>query len=198
MQEVYCILLTLKRALGILRINSGRCYWNVFNQKEPALNNPIRRARPERTGVRAPLGDLELAVMRHVWDCEAQGCQGADIQQVLERQRPTALTTVLTTLDRLREKGIVRREREGKAYRYWAVLDEEQLQERIVTGVMDRLIAQFPKAVAAYFAQQEMNGQEDAAGLSDLVKRVAAAGSLQGGTDQQSKAVPEGENSDGR
>ena len=162
------------------------------------MNNPIRRARPERTGVRAPLGDLEMAVMRHVWDCETRGCQGADIQQVLERQRPTALTTVLTTLDRLREKGIVRRERAGKAYRYWAVFDEEQLQERIVTGVMDRLIAQFPKAVAAYFAQQGADGQADAAGLSDLVQRVEAAGSLQGQVDQQSKAAPEGENSDGR
>jgi predicted transcriptional regulator len=138
--------------------------------------------------------------MRHVWDCGAVGCQGADVQHALDRQRPVALTTILTTLDRLREKGIVRREREGKAYRYWPMLSEEQLQERIVTGVMDRLIAQFPKAVAAYFAQQGLAGQEtDAAGLSDLARRVEAINSVQQGEDRQrSQDEPEEENSDGR
>ena len=164
------------------------------------MNNPIRRARPERTGIRAPLGDLELSVMRHVWGCGVDGCQGADVQQALDKERPVALTTILTTLDRLRDKGIVRREREGKAYRYWPVLSEEQLQERIVTGVMDRLIAQFPQAVAAYFAQQGLAGQEtDAAGLSDLARRVETISSVQQGEErQQAQDEPEEENSDGR
>lgn len=116
--------------------------------------NMIRRIRPEKTGVRAPLGDLEKAVMRHVWRCGDAGCLGSDMQQALETERPIALTTVLTTLDRLFDKGILRREREGRAYRYRALLSEEQLQQRIVEGVLGELIAQFPKAVAAYFAQQ--------------------------------------------
>ena len=128
--------------------------------------------------------------MRHVWGCGGSGCQGAEVQQALDRQRPVALTTILTTLDRLREKGIVRRERDGKAYRYWPALSEEQLQERIVTGVMDRLIAQFPQAVAAYFAQQGLTGQ-DAERLSALARQLEAV-----------RALPqdevEGKNSDGR
>lgn len=138
--------------------------------------------------------------MRHVWDCGADGCQGTDVQQALDRERPVALTTILTTLDRLRDKGIVRREREGKAYRYWPLLSEEQLQERIVTGVMDRLIAQFPKAVAAYFVQQGLAGQEaDAAGLSDLARRVETIRSVQQGEEpHQAQGESEAENNDGR
>jgi predicted transcriptional regulator len=138
--------------------------------------------------------------MRHVWDCGADGCQGTDVQQALDRERPVALTTILTTLDRLRDKGIVRREREGKAYRYWPLLSEEQLQERIVTGVMDRLIAQFPKAVAAYFVQQGLAGQEaDAAGLSDLARRVETIRSVQQGEEpHQAQDESEAENNDGR
>ncbi len=156
------------------------------------MNNPIRRARPERTGIRAPLGELELSVMRHIWDCGINGCQGADIQQALDRQRPVALTTILTTLDRLRDKGIVRREREGKAYRYWPLLSEDQLQERIVVGVMDRLISQFPKAVAAYFAQQGLTGSEaDSAKLSDLARQVEAIASQQ--TEGKRQAAQEEE-----
>jgi predicted transcriptional regulator len=130
----------------------------------------IRRIRPEKTGVRAPLGDLEAEVMRYVWDCGAQGCLGAEVQQVLERNRPTALTTVLTTLERLREKGILQREREGKAYRYRAALSEEQLQQRIVEGVLGDLIAQFPKAVATYFSQQGLETAPET--LAPLAERL--------------------------
>ena len=109
--------------------------------------------------------------MRLIWDCGEPGCLGLDVQRSQEADHPVALTTVLTTLDRLMDKGILRREREGKAYRYWAVLSEDALQQRIVGGMLDRLIAQFPKAVAAYFVQQESMGS---ASLSELAQRLEA------------------------
>ena len=137
------------------------------------MNNFIRRTKPEKTGVHAPLGDLEQAVMREVWDSGAQGVLGGEVQETLAAGRPIAITTVLTTLDRLRDKGIVRRDREGKAYRYWAAVTEDELQQRIVGGVLDRLIAQFPRAVATYFAQQdEHDGAGNAAPLSEMARRI--------------------------
>lgn len=148
-----------------------------FDQESHTLNNPIRRSRPEKTGIRAPLGDLELSVMQHIWACPHDGCLATDVQQALDRVRPLALTTILTTLDRLCKKGILRRERIGKAYRYWATVNEDQLQQRIVEGVLSNLIAQFPKAVAAYFAQQgspSVSNTENAEKLADLAERVEA------------------------
>jgi predicted transcriptional regulator len=136
--------------------------------QEKEFMSLIRRVRPQKTGIRAPLGDLEQAVMRCLWDCGHPDCQAADVQQRLAAAgRPAALTTVLTTLDRLYEKGIVRRERVGKAYRYAPAVSEEQLQQRIVAGVLGDLIAQFPKAVATYFAQQGLTGAAEEEGSSD-------------------------------
>jgi predicted transcriptional regulator len=134
----------------------------------------IRRIRPQRTGVRAPLGDLEQAVMRCLWERGDAGCSATDVQQRLAvQERPVALTTVLTTLDRLYDKGIVRRDRTGKASRYAAALSEEQLQRRIVEGVLGDLIARFPKAVATYFAQQGLAGEGgDTRALADLARRL--------------------------
>jgi len=78
-------------------------------------------------------------------------------------------------------------------------VNERDLQQRIVEGVLSNLTAQFPKAVAAYFAQQGMDGREEnAAGLADLVQRVEAASPLTSRPDQQSQAGPEGEDSHGR
>ena len=143
------------------------------DQESHTLNNPIRRSRPEKTGIRAPLGDLELSVMQHIWACPHDGCLATDVQQALDRVRPLALTTILTTLDRLCKKGILRRERIGKAYRYWATVNENQLQQRIVEGVLSNLITQFPEAVAAHFARQrdaQTPGSETA--LADLAQHV--------------------------
>ena len=149
-----------------------------MTERPPTLNDPTRRARPEKTGIRAPLGDLEMAVMQHVWACPHDGCLAADVQQTLERVRPLALTTILTTLDRLCKKGILRRERDGKAYRYWATVSERDLQQRIVEGVLSNLTALFPQAVAAYFARRE---DADKAGqLADLAQRVEAMSEPQG------------------
>ena len=137
----------------------------------------IRRVRPKKTGVRAPLGDLEQEVMRHVWACGATGCLGAELQEALESHHAVALSTVLTTLERLRDKGILTREREGKAYRYWALLSEEELQRRIVEGVLGDLISQFPQAVAAYFSQQgltDASKTDEKITLDELARRLEA------------------------
>jgi predicted transcriptional regulator len=106
--------------------------------------------------------------MRYVWANAEQGCLAADLQQALEAERPSALTTLLTTLDRLHSKGIVHREREGKAYRFFPAVTQEELEQRIVQGVLDNLIARFPKAVATYFSESG----DDVSSLSALARLV--------------------------
>ena len=146
----------------------------------------IQRIRPKRTGVRAPLGHLEMEVMRYIWPCGEAGCLAIEVRESLEQSRPVALTTVLTTLDRLDEKGILRREKEGRAYRYSAVLSEEQLQARIVEGILGDLISQFPQAVAAYFAQQDR---------PDVTESLAGAGSAREARHRCKKECPGAQNS---
>src|SRR5437870_676180 len=109
-----------------------------LRQSEGNVNNRAhQRFRPQRTGIGAPLGELETVVMRHVWECGEAGCLAAEVQQALGVEQNVALTTVLTTLDRLLNKGIVSREREGKAHRYHAAISERELEQRIVNGVLD-------------------------------------------------------------
>ncbi|WP_327289402.1 BlaI/MecI/CopY family transcriptional regulator [Streptomyces sp. NBC_01198] len=67
-----------------------------------------------------PLGDLEDAVMTRVWEWN----RPVTVREVLEdlaRQRTIAYTTVMTVMDNLRQKGWLRREADGRAYRYEAV-----------------------------------------------------------------------------
>lgn len=136
---------------------------------DKVTNRLRQRFRPERTGVSAPLGELETVIMRHVWACGEAGCLAAEVQRTLAAEQAVALTTVLTTLERLLTKGILRREKEGKANRYYAMVNEHELEQRIVAGVLNGLIARFPQAVATYFSQAGTEGAE----LFDLARRVA-------------------------
>ena len=62
-------------------------------------------------------GELEGLVMDVLWD--AQGpLVPADVRDRLETPRPLAYTTVMTILVRLHEKGLVERERVGRAFAY--------------------------------------------------------------------------------
>lgn len=70
------------------------------------------------------LGDLERVVMEHLWeaaDRAGTAFGGATVREVharFEGEREIAYTTVMTVLDRLAKKGLVTRERDGRAWRY--------------------------------------------------------------------------------
>jgi predicted transcriptional regulator len=64
-------------------------------------------------------------------------------------------------MERLAEKGILSRVKEGKAYLYSAVVSRKELERRIVAGALDRLVEQFPQAVASFFVQPDPQVTEE-------------------------------------
>ena len=64
-----------------------------------------------------PLGELEAAIMDRLW---AWG-RPALVREVLDdlrKDRPLAYTTVMTVMENLHRKGWLRRDRDGRAWRY--------------------------------------------------------------------------------
>jgi predicted transcriptional regulator len=67
--------------------------------------------------MRQRLGDLERAVMEVLWESD-EPATVREVGRVLGRSREAAPTTVMTVLDRLAKKGLARRYRDGRAWRY--------------------------------------------------------------------------------
>jgi predicted transcriptional regulator len=67
-----------------------------------------------------PLGELEAAIMDKIWTGD-RPVLVRDIVEALQPDRPLAYTTVMTVMDNLHRKGWLRRERDGRAWRYEAV-----------------------------------------------------------------------------
>jgi predicted transcriptional regulator len=66
------------------------------------------------------LGELEDAVMTRVWRWN-RPVTVREVLEDLQKERTVAYTTVMTVMDNLRQKGWLRRDQEGRAYRYAAV-----------------------------------------------------------------------------
>ncbi len=88
----------------------------------------------------------ELDVMSVLW--RTGSATVAEVRDVLDE--PLAYTSVLSALQTLEEKGFVRHEAEGRAYRYFPVVDSDhagssaisRIREAIFHGSAERLLAQ--------------------------------------------------------
>jgi predicted transcriptional regulator len=95
------------------------------------------------------LGPLEAEIMEVVWD---QGeVTVRDVHRTLNKNRDIAYTTVMTTLGRLADKGLLRRVEEQPAHRYSALLTREQYASSTVKSVVDWLVNHFPDPAVSYF-----------------------------------------------
>lgn len=102
------------------------------------------------------LGQLETAVMSRVWSWD-RPVLVRDVLEDLQRDREIAYTTVMTVMDNLYRKGLLRRERAGRAYSYTAAQSREAhtaaLMEEVLTSSGDR------SATLMHFVQQ-IDGEE--------------------------------------
>ena len=80
------------------------------------------RLRPGQRGVALRLHELEAEIMDIVWSRKLRRFAVSDVLAVLEKRREVAYTTVMTTVARLHDKGLLTRERDGKRYLYADVL----------------------------------------------------------------------------
>ena len=104
-------------------------------------------------------GDLEAVIMDRVWAHDAP-VTVRDLFDELQRERPIAYTTVMSTMDNLYRKGWLARERDGKAYRYTAVASREEYSARLMREALAE--AGDTEAVLSHFVAQ-MDGTESAA-----------------------------------
>ena len=101
------------------------------------------------TTQRRPMGALEAAVLEQVW---AQP-SGMTPRQVLEQlDDGLAYTTVMTILNRLWAKGVLERERHGRAFRYRPVFSESELVASRMTKALD--VASDREATLSRFVEE--------------------------------------------
>ncbi|GAA2233702.1 MULTISPECIES: BlaI/MecI/CopY family transcriptional regulator [Streptomyces] len=91
-----------------------------------------------------------------------------EVLEDLQQERSIAYTTVMTVLDNLHQKGWVRREAEGRAYRYEAV----STRAAYAAALMNDAWSQSDNPAAALVAFFGMMSEEQRQALRDAVRIV--------------------------
>lgn len=94
----------------------------------------IHSFHPHHKGVKQALGELESKVMDCLW--EMPGASVREVWERLCRVRTLAYTTIMTTMDRLYQKGLLRRVKSGKAFHYAPLFSRQEFDEVLTEEVL--------------------------------------------------------------
>ena len=116
------------------------------------------------------LGPLELKVLEVLW----RRSRASTVRQVLPSFPQLAYTTLMTTLDRLYRKGVLRRSRLGRAFGYVPRCSRDELFGRMVSGRVTELLAASADTTVLLSTLVEAVGHADAELLDELEALVRA------------------------
>ena len=95
--------------------------------------------KPHKAGLGRVLGDIERLVMDILWS--RAEVTGREVLEEIQKERPLAFTTILTVMDRLLKKGLIRRKKRGGVFVYAPSISRDefvkQVSEEGLHGILD-------------------------------------------------------------
>lgn len=97
----------------------------------------MRRGREQRVPAIRPFGELEARVMDVVWS-RSEPASVRDVLDGLHADPPLAYTTVMTVLNNLHRKAVLRRRMDNRAYLYEPVDSREAYGAKLMEAAWNR------------------------------------------------------------
>lgn len=123
------------------------------------------------TGVKT-IGDQELALLRYVAERES-----VSVGQVVEgfgAPRGLARSTVLTMMERLRQKGHLERRQVDSVFQYFSPLPSGEVMRGAVRSFVEKTLAGSVSPFVAYLTEAAEVSDAELSELEDLVARLKA------------------------
>ena len=142
------------------------------SQRRAGTHEPLRlqdTVRLSADGLAKVLGDLEARVMSAVWALGRPSPARA-VHERVTREHNVAIHTVITVLNKLVEKGLLRREKRDDLLHFEATLDEEEFRAQASRQVVEGILSFGPDAVTASFI--DVLAERDPAQLAELARLI--------------------------
>ncbi|MCY4397932.1 MAG: BlaI/MecI/CopY family transcriptional regulator [Gemmatimonadetes bacterium] len=115
------------------------------------------------------LGDLQLAIMRVLW--EGGEAPAIEVHQALFEERGLAVTTIKTMLRKLEEYGCVKHRTNGRQFIYQAAIAEADVRKGMVTDLVQRLFSGDSAALVNHLVRSGEVNADDLEDLGEIVSR---------------------------
>ncbi|MBB5209293.1 BlaI/MecI/CopY family transcriptional regulator [Chiayiivirga flava] len=116
------------------------------------------------------ISEAESAVMEVLW--RRRSAYADDVVAALSQTRDWQEATIKTLLNRLLKKGAVAAEKDGRRYRYSAVLQRDDWQQREADSLVDRLFGGRIAPLVAQFSERNRLSRRDIAELKRLIEEL--------------------------
>jgi predicted transcriptional regulator len=116
---------------------------------------------------RPPLGDQELEILRYV--AEHAPVSVGEVAASFGESRGLARTTILTVMERLRQKGYLARIKEGGLFRYRPQSEPADVMREVVHDFVENRLAGSLTPFVAYLAEAQNLTDEELAALRKIV-----------------------------
>lgn len=118
------------------------------------------------------IGDQELALLRHV--AERGPVTVGEVADSYGVEKGLSRSTVLTMMERLREKGRLERKKREGVFHYFSPVPSSELMHDVVESFVERTLAGSVSPVVNYLAERSEVSAEELADLERLVAKLQA------------------------
>ncbi len=115
------------------------------------------------------LGDLQLAIMRVLWDNGHASV--AHVHETLLPTRGLALTTIATMLRKMESKGIVTHETRGRQFIYKPTVSEKSISKSMVARLTEKLFAGDTSAMVSHLLTEQQIDPDELTQLKQLIEQ---------------------------
>lgn len=119
-------------------------------------------------GGRYRLGDLQLAIMRVLW--EHREATVAEVHAALHPERGLALTTIATMLRKLEAKRLLNHRVRGRRFVFRPRVSQRAVRRSMVADLLDRLFEGDAAALVSHLLTERLIGQEEVARLKAMIE----------------------------
>src|SRR5262249_1928309 len=117
-----------------------------------------------------PLGDQQLDLLKYVADHAPITVR--EVAQQFGEDRGLARTTILTMMEKLRQKGYLMRRRDGGVWVYSPSIGKADVMQQIVQGFVERTLGGSIAPFVAYLTKTERISKEELDDLERIVREL--------------------------
>lgn len=111
---------------------------------------------------------VETQVMNILWSLSGEGVTSAEMMDHYPKPKP-AMTTLLTFLKRLTEKGFVRTDKQGKLLRFTSLISRDEYTEQYLNDTKDTLFGGSPASLVSFFVRRQQFSEDE---VNELLKII--------------------------
>jgi predicted transcriptional regulator len=123
----------------------------------------------DRKSLKKPT-DAELSILRALWHNGPGTVR--QVQEILNRQRPTGYTTVLKLLQIMTEKGLVERDEAQRTHVYHARLSRSETQRQLVGDLLDKAFGGSASQLVIQALSSKPTSAEELAQIRQIIDQM--------------------------